>query len=85
MVKQQWKMARWHPRSSPGELPTTSQTLEDTVAEAQQQNEELHQPLGSSDGHADVRVATGSMGNVWRTYMEYIYIYMEYLHGIYVE
>lgn len=26
-----------------GELPTTSQTLEDTVAEAQQQNEELHQ------------------------------------------
>jgi hypothetical protein len=57
-----------------GELSTTSQTLEDTVAEAQQQNEELHQPLG-------VRRMRGKW---WLgMYGEYYMGHMRNIYGIY--
>ena len=60
-----------------GELSTTSQTLEDTVAEAQQQNEELHQPLG-------VRRLRRMRGKWWLgIYGEYYMGYMGNIYGIY--
>ena len=60
-----------------GELSTTSQTLEDTVAEAQQQNEELHQPLG-------VRRLRRMRGKWWLgIYGEYYMGYMGIIYGIY--
>ena len=60
-----------------GELSTTSQTLEDTIAEAQQQNEELHQPLG-------VRRLRRMRGKWWLgIYGEYYMGYMGNIYGIY--